>query len=65
MNRLLVIGGASFDVLHLKDRTVDSVGGVGMYTAMAAQRCGAHAAMFSLRPDSCPEPSEIAGMTSR
>ena len=56
MNRLLVIGGASFDVLHLEDRTVESVGGVGMYTAMAAHRCGAQVAMLSLRPDPCPEP---------
>jgi sugar/nucleoside kinase (ribokinase family) len=55
MSRLLVIGGASFDVLHLKDRTVDSVGGAGMYTAMAARRCGAKTAMFSARPDPCPE----------
>ena len=55
MNRLLVIGEASFDVLHLKDRTVDSVGGAGMYTAMAARRCGAQVAMFGLCPDPCPE----------
>jgi sugar/nucleoside kinase (ribokinase family) len=55
MNRLLVIGGASFDTLHLEDRTVESVGGVGMYTAMAAHRCGARVAMLSLRPDPCPE----------
>jgi sugar/nucleoside kinase (ribokinase family) len=55
-NRLLIIGGASFDVLHLEDRTVDSVGGVGMYTAMAAHRCGAQVALFALRPDPCPKP---------
>jgi sugar/nucleoside kinase (ribokinase family) len=55
MNRLLVIGGASFDVLHLEDRTVDSVGGVGIYIAMAARRCGAQVSMFGLRPDPCPE----------
>ena len=55
MNRLLVIGGASFDVLHLKDRTVDCVGGAGMYTAMAASRCGAQVAMFASRPDPCPK----------
>ena len=54
MVRLLVIGGASFDVLHLEDRTVESVGGVGMYTAMAAHRCGAQVTMFSIRPDPCP-----------
>ena len=54
MNRLLVVGGTSFDVLHLEDRTVESVGGAGMYTAMAAHRCGAQVAMFYLRPDPCP-----------
>jgi sugar/nucleoside kinase (ribokinase family) len=55
MNRLLVVGGASFDVLHLEDRTVESVGGAGMYTAMAARRCGAQLALFGPRPDPCPE----------
>ena len=55
MNRLLVIGGASIDVLHLEDRTVESVGGAGMYTAMAARRCGAHVSMLSPRPDPPPE----------
>jgi len=55
MNRLLVIGSASFDVLHLEDRTVDCAGGAGMYTAMAARRCGAQIAMFGPRPDPCPE----------
>jgi len=55
MNQLLVIGGASFDVLHLEDRTVESVGGAGMYTAMAASRCGAQVTMLSPRPDALPE----------
>jgi sugar/nucleoside kinase (ribokinase family) len=55
MNRLLVIGGASLDVLHLKDRTVNAPGGGGMYTAMAARRCGAQVALFAPRPDPCPE----------
>jgi ribokinase len=55
MNRLLVIGGATFDRLHLPDQTVDSAGGAGMYTAMAARRCGAQVAMFGLCPDPCPE----------
>ena len=40
MKQLLIIGGASYDTLHLEDQTVQSIGGVGMYTAMAAQRCG-------------------------
>jgi hypothetical protein len=55
IKRLLVIGGASFDRLHFLDRTVDSVGGAGMYTAKAARRCGAQVAMFGLCPDPCPE----------
>ena len=55
MNRLLVIGSASSDVLHLEDRTVASAGGAGMYTAMAARRCGAQTALFGPRPDPCPE----------
>ncbi|HEY47204.1 MAG TPA: hypothetical protein G4O14_10515 [Anaerolineae bacterium] len=55
MSRLLVIGGASLDVLHLKDRTVTSAGGAGMYTAMAASRCGAGVTMFGSRPDPLPE----------
>jgi len=55
MSRLLVIGVASVDRLHLQDRTVDSAGGAGMYTAIAARRCGAQVAMFGLCPDPCPE----------
>ncbi|MFC2053807.1 PfkB family carbohydrate kinase [Chloroflexota bacterium] len=62
MNRLLVIGGASSDVLHLGDRTVACAGGAGMYTAMAARRCGAQTALFGPRPDPCPEPLKpVAG----
>ena len=55
MNRLLVIGSASSEVLYLEDRTVASVGGAGMYAAMAARRCGAQTAMFGPRPDPCSE----------
>ena len=51
MNHLLVIGGASFDVLHLQDQTVATAGGAGMYTAMAARRCGAPVSLFGPRPD--------------
>jgi sugar/nucleoside kinase (ribokinase family) len=55
MKRLLVIGGASFDILHLEDRTISCAGGAGMYTAMAARRCGVRVSMFSPRPDPCPD----------
>ena len=63
MNQLLVIGGASFDVLHLEDRTVDSVGGAGLYTVMAALRCGAQVSLLALLPEPCPEP--LQPMASR
>ena len=55
MKHLLVIGGASYDILHLEDQTVQSIGGVGMYTAMAAQRCGVSASILSHPPDPCPD----------
>jgi len=55
MKRLLHIGGASFDTLHLQDRTVDSIGGVGVYTTMAACRCGTPTAIFGLLPDPLPD----------
>jgi len=55
MNQLLIIGGASSDVLHLKDRTVACAGGAGMYSAMAARRCGAQVTLLAPRPDPCPE----------
>jgi hypothetical protein len=62
MNRFLVIGGASFDVLHLEDRTVACAGGAGIYTAMVARRCGDQTKLFGLRPDRCPEPLKpVAG----
>lgn len=65
MNRLLVIGVATFDRLHLQDQTVDSAGGAGMYTGMAAHRCGAQVALFGSRPNPCPERlKSVAGRLS-
>ena len=55
MNHILVVGGASFDTLHLIDRTVESAGGVGPYIAMAVRRCGVQVSMSSCRPDPCPD----------
>ena len=54
MNKLLVIGGASFDTLHLRDQTVTTVGGAGVYTAMAAHRCGTAVSLLAARPEPCP-----------
>ena len=55
MSRLLVIGGASIDRLHLKDRTVDFAGGAGLYNALAARRCGIEVTLFGPKPDPIPE----------
>ena len=51
---LLVIGGASLDVLHFRGRTVRSAGGAGLYTALAARRAGARVTMFAPLPEPMP-----------
>lgn len=63
MAKLLVIGGASLDTLHLKDQTVKSAGGAGMYTTMAAVRSGVEASMFAPKPE--PMPVELTKVASR
>ncbi len=54
MKKLLVIGGAAFDTLHLRDQTMNTVGGAGIYTAMAARRAGTAVSIFGARPVPCP-----------
>ena len=56
MIRLLIIGGASLDVLHLEEHTVTAAGGAGMYAAMASRRCGVQTTLLGPRPDPCPAP---------
>lgn len=63
MLSLLIIGGASLDVLHLQNETKKSSGGAGMYTALAAARAGARVIMFAPRPD--PMPPELAPLAER
>ncbi len=54
MTHLLIIGGASTDILHLDSKTVPSAGGAGMYTAMAARRCGSKVSLFAPCPNPIP-----------
>ncbi len=56
MTDLLVIGGASLDILHLpgRDQPVTAPGGAALYTAAAAQRAGASVLMLAPRPDPAP-----------
>ena len=58
---LVVIGGASLDVLHFSGRTVRSAGGAGLYAALAANRAGARVTMVGPRPE--PMPGELASAT--
>ncbi len=55
MPHILVIGGASSDILHLDTQTVPSAGGAGMYTAMSAHRAGAQVSLFAPQPNPIPE----------
>lgn len=55
MAQLLVVGGISLDVLHIRDQKVLSAGGAGVYSSMAAMRCGVKASILAPRPDPMPE----------
>ena len=63
MSNILVVGGASFDTLHFFGQTHHSPGGGGMYTAMAARRCGANASIFAPRPH--PMPASLQPIADR
>jgi len=55
MMDLLVVGGASLDTLHFSGETARSVGGAGLYTALAGARAGARVTMYAPRPQPMPE----------
>jgi sugar/nucleoside kinase (ribokinase family) len=63
VSHLLVIGGASLDILHVGENRVPSAGGAGMYTAMAARRCGVRVSLFAPRP--VPMPVELQPVAER
>jgi len=52
----LVIGSPSLDILHVKGSTYETIGGAGMYMAMAACRSGLRVTLFSPRPQQVPNP---------
>jgi len=56
MSHILVIGSPSMDTLHFKNRTKSSIGGAGLYTALAAVRSGCQVSLHGVRPDPIPEP---------
>lgn len=61
--RLLVVGGASLDRIHVNGVPVATPGGAGLYTALAAARAGVEVTMLAPRPD--PMPPELAPALDR
>ena len=61
--RLLVVGGASLDVIHVRGVPTHTPGGAGLYTALAAARAGADVTMLAPLPD--PMPAELAPALDR
>ncbi len=57
-HRLLVVGGASLDTIHVGGEPIATPGGAGLYTALAAARAGADVTMLAPYPD--PMPPELA-----
>jgi sugar/nucleoside kinase (ribokinase family) len=55
MNSGLVIGCASFDRLHIAEQTYNTIGGAGMYTALAAARSGTATTLLAPKPHPLPE----------
>ena len=55
---ILIIGTASLDVLHLNllnlPQVIRTIGGAGLYTALAAARAGARTTLFAPRPVHLP-----------
>ena len=52
---ILVIGTASRDALHLPSGLVHTVGGAGLYTALAAAQAGAAVTLCAPHPQPLPE----------
>ena len=61
--RLLVVGGASLDLIHVRGVPTPTPGGAGLYTALAAARAGADVTMLAPLPD--PMPPELAPALDR
>ncbi len=63
LDRLVVVGGASLDLLHFAGRKARSAGGAGLYTSLAASRAGARVLMVAPRPE--PMPQQLAEAAGR
>lgn len=63
MSKILIVGGATFDTLHFFGQTHHLPGGAGLYTALAARRCGADAGIFAPHP--YPMPASLQPVADR
>jgi sugar/nucleoside kinase (ribokinase family) len=63
MPSILVIGTVSQDTLRLPSGVVNTIGGAGLYTALAAATAGADATLFAPRP--APLPTAFAAAAER
>lgn len=52
--QIVVIGTASRDTLHVSGSTIHTIGGAGLYTALAAHRAGANTHLIAPRPEPLP-----------
>lgn len=60
---ILVVGCASLDTLHIAGHTHQTIGGAGLYTALAAHCAGAPATLLGPRPQ--PLPALLTPVTRR
>ncbi len=62
--KIFVIGAASNDALHLTNgTTAHTVGGAGLYTALAVNKCGTQAELFAPKPQ-YPLPEQFSAVDS-
>ena len=54
MTKILVIGGASQDILRINDKATKTTGGAGLYTALGARAAGGHVDMLAPFPSPMP-----------
>ena len=54
MNKILVIGGASQDILHINGKDIKTTGGAGLYTALGARAAGGQVDMLAPFPSPMP-----------
>jgi ribokinase len=60
-HNILVIGTASLDTLHIGGQTYHTIGGAGLYTALAARYAGAQVTLLGPRPIHMPAALQPVG----